>query len=555
MAEPARKIIFLIGFSTTGKSGVARMVAGELGWGYMDTDEEIVKLAGKSIPELFDQEGEEHFRELERQVLGEAAEGDDMVVATGGGIVLAPRNRELMARRGMVVCLEAQPRTIHQRLVKDTGDGTGPAIRPLLVGADPLARIEQLKAARQPFYDMADSIIHTDDMTLEQVSRETVRGWREWARKRDPARGPGEMAPACTVTTATQSYPVFVGWGWLDCLGEQMVRTLPSGTAVLISDEAVFSLYGERALKSLSEAGFAPRSFTVPVGEATKTLDTAGRIYDFLVEQRVERGEAVIALGGGRVGDLAGFVAATFLRGLPLVQVPTSLVAMVDAAIGGKVAVNHPRAKNLIGAFYQPLMVLADVQALTTLEGRELASGWAEVIKHGLTLDADLFSFLEDSAGKLMELEPEATTRAIAWSASVKAGVVSEDEKETGRRTILNYGHTIGHGLEAATGYGRFLHGEAVAIGMMGAARLSERLGLMGREVVERQRDLLQRFGLPTSCPGVGLEDVLKAMELDKKVREKEVRWVLPGGVGCVSPRHQVPPEEIRSVLQELIAN
>ena len=555
MAEQGRKLIFLIGFSTTGKSGVARMVAEELGWGYIDTDEEIVKLAGKGIPELFAQEGEAHFRELERHVLGETAEGEGLVVATGGGIVLAPRNRELMARRGMVVCLEAQPQTIHQRLVRDTRGGTGPAIRPLLVGTDPLQRIEQLKAARQPFYDMADCIIHTDHMTLEEVSRETVKGWGEWARKGDLARGSGEMAPACTVTTTTQSYPVFVGWGWLDCLGEQMARTLPLGAAVLISDETVFSHYGERALKSLSESGFVSRSFTVPAGEATKTLGTAGRIYDFLVEQRVERGEAIIALGGGMVGDLAGFVAATFLRGLPLVQVPTSLVAMVDAAIGGKVAVNHPRAKNLIGAFYQPLMVLADVQVLTSLEGRELASGWAEVIKHGLTLDAGLFAFLEDGAGKLMDLDPEATTRAIAWSASVKAGVVSEDEKEIGRRTILNYGHTIGHGLEAATGYGRFLHGEAVAIGMMGAACLSQRLGLIGREAVERQGALLHRFGLPTSCPGVGLEEVVKAMEMDKKVRAKEVRWVLPEGIGSVSPRHQVPPEEIRAVLQELVAN
>ncbi|MFQ5826637.1 MAG: 3-dehydroquinate synthase [Dehalococcoidia bacterium] len=555
MADGARKMIFLIGFSTTGKSKVARMVAGGLGWGFVDTDEEIVKLAGKSIPQIFAREGEEHFRELERRVLGEVAEKEGLVVATGGGIILAPRNRELMARRGMVVCLEAQPQTIYQRLLQDSKESTSPAIRPLLVGADPLARIEQLKVSRQPYYDMADRIIQTDYLTLEQVSQEVERGWREWAQKRISARGvPQEMAPACEVATATQRYPIFVGWGWLEHLGEQMGRTHPSGTAILISDETVFSLYGERAMKSLTEAGLAARSFVVPPGEATKTLDTASHIYDFLVEQRAERDDVIIALGGGMVGDLAGFVAATFLRGLPLVQVPTSLVAMVDASIGGKVAVNHPQAKNLIGAFYQPLLVLADVQALTTLDRRELASGWAEVIKHGLILDPDLFSFLEARAEKLIGLEPEATTKAIAWSASVKAGVVSEDERETGKRTILNYGHTIGHGLEAATGYGRFLHGEAVAIGMMGAALLSQRLGLIGQEVVERQRGLLQRFGLPTSCSGVGLEDVVKAVELDKKVKEKAVRWVLLGGIGKVILQHQVPQEDIMAVLRELLS-
>jgi 3-dehydroquinate synthase len=546
-------MIFLIGFSTTGKSKVARMVAEELGWGFVDTDEEIVKLAGKSIPQIFAREGEEHFRELERRVLGEVAEKEGLVVATGGGVILASRNRELMARRGMVVCLEAHPQTIYQRLLQDTEESTSPAIRPLLVGTDPLARIEQLKASRQPYYDMADRIIHTDYMTLEQVSQEVIKGFREWARKRNSAHGI-EMAPACEVATATQRYPIFIGWGWLERLGEQMGRTRPSGRAIVISDEAVFSLYGERAMKSLAEAGFAACSYVVPPGEATKTLASADRIYDFLVEQRAERSDVIVALGGGMVGDLAGFVAATFLRGLSLVQVPTSLVAMVDASIGGKVAVNHPQAKNLIGAFYQPFLVLADVQTLTTLDRRELASGWAEVIKHGLILAPDLFAFLEARAAKLIGLEPEATTKAVAWSASVKAGVVSEDERETGKRAILNYGHTIGHGLEAATGYGRFLHGEAVAIGMMGAALLSQRLGLIGQEVVEWQRGLLHRFGLPTSCSGVGLDDVVKAMELDKKVKQKAVRWVLLGGIGKVILQHQVPQEDIMAVLRELLS-
>jgi 3-dehydroquinate synthase len=253
------------------------------------------------------------------------------------------------------------------------------------------------------------------------------------------------------------------------------------------------------------------------------------------------------------VGDLAGFVAATFLRGLPLVQVPTTLVAMADSAIGGKVAVNLPEAKNLIGAFYQPRLVVADISTLSTLPRRELASGWAEVIKHALMLDPALLEFLEANAARLVNLDMEATTEAVKRSATLKAGVVSEDEKERGRRMILNYGHTIAHGLEAASGYERFFHGEAVAIGMMGSAMLSHKLGLLPQEIVKRQKAIIQRFGLPTTCSGVDRAEVLKAMELDKKVREGTVRWVLLAGVGKPMLRDDVPIAHVVSVLEELL--
>ena len=255
------------------------------------------------------------------------------------------------------------------------------------------------------------------------------------------------------------------------------------------------------------------------------------------------------------IGDLAGFVAATFLRGLPLVQASTSLVGMVDAAIGGKTAVNHPQAKNIIGAFYQPRLVIADVETLTTLPQRELVSGWAEVTKHGLILDSEFFGFLENNADRLKSLEPEVTTETIKRGAAIKALVVSEDEKERGRRTLLNYGHTIAHGLEAATNYEQFLHGEAVAIGMMGAAMLSHKLGLLSWEAVEQQRNLLERFDLPTHCSGVGLEEVLRAMEMDKKVKGKAVRWVLLTGIGQSVIRDDVPPADVIEVLRLLLGS
>jgi len=253
------------------------------------------------------------------------------------------------------------------------------------------------------------------------------------------------------------------------------------------------------------------------------------------------------------VGDLAGFAAATFLRGLPLIQVPTSLIAMADAAIGGKVALNHPQAKNLIGAFYQPRLVIADVSTLTTLPKRELVSGWAEVVKHALILDADFLEFLDANANGLVALEAAATTEAIKRSASLKARVVGEDEKERGRRMILNYGHTVAHGLEAATEYERFLHGEAVAIGMTGAAMLSERLGLISQDIVARQRRIIERFGLSTTCSNVDRDGVLKAMALDKKVRERAVNWVLLEGIGQTVFRDDVPREDVVGVLKELV--
>ena len=566
MGEKAPRNIILIGFSFTGKSKVGQEVARRLGWRFMDSDDQIVALAGKDIPDIFAQDGEEHFRKLERQVLEGVCQEKGFVIATGGGAVLDPGNRQLLAQSGVVICLEAKPQTIYERLLVD--QGTSSVVRPLLAVADPLRRIESLKMFRQSYYAMADWTVHTDNLAIDEVSDEVMHGWRQvserWNQERrlifppSPATARESDAPYCegasfVVTTPTESYPVFVGWGLLGELGKRMRHAGLGDFANIISDEEVFLHYGARAADSLEQAGFAVEFFVVPPGEGTKTIDTAVKIYDWLVERRAERVHAIVALGGGMVGDLAGFVAASFLRGMPLVQVPTTLVAMADSSIGGKVAVNHPQAKNLIGAFYQPRLVLADVSTLATLPKRELTSGWAEVIKHALVLDPDFLEFLESHTDRLVNLEVEATTEAVRRSAALKAGVVSEDERERGRRMILNYGHTIAHGLEAATEYERLFHGEAVAIGMMGAAMLSERLGLISKDIVERQRKLIQGFGLPTCCSDVDRAGALKAMELDKKVREGAVRWVLLKDIGQPIFRKDVPLEEVVSVLEELL--
>ena len=550
--------LIVTGFSGTGKSRVAREVAHRLSWAFVDTDEEIVKQAGKPIAQIFGQEGEVRFRELERQTIRKACHRPQTIIAIGGGAIVDPQNYELLAKSGVIVCLEARPETIYERLFREAACSPGTEVRPLLAVDNPLERIRQLKTSRQAYYAKADWTIHTDGLSIDEVAEEVTRAWgllRRYAPRND-----GDKDSACVVETATQSYPVFVGRGLLGKLGKKMKQVGLSGRATIISDENVFCHYGGKVEGVLEDAGFAVNSFVVPPGEETKNMDSASKIYDFLVQHRAERDDIIVALGGGMVGDLAGFVAATFVRGMSWVQVPTSLMAMVDASIGGKVGVNHPEGKNLIGAFYQPDLVVADPRTLETLPGRELTSGWAEVIKYGLILDREFFEFLETNVSGLTELEPQLVTRAIARSAALKGQVVSLDEKEReGKRTILNYGHTIGHGLEAAGKYKQFLHGEAVALGMVGAARLSQRLGLLPSSAVERQQVLLQKFGLPTSLRRkrgnlkVSVASITRAMELDKKVKEKAIRWVLLQDIGKTVIRSDVPQRDVVAVLRELL--
>ena len=562
--------LIITGFSGTGKSLVAREAARRLDWDSIDTDDEIARRSGKPIAEIFRQDGEGRFRELERETISRACQQSRTVIAIGGGAIVDRQNYELLARSGLIVCLEAKPETIYERLFRDAAGRPETEVRPLLASDHPLERITQLKASRQPYYADVDWTVHTDNLSIGQVAEEVIRAWRLLGSAHPhlnplPSRERKRRSQlkvddaACRVETATQSYPVFVGHGLLDKLDEKMKQAALSGTAIIISDENVFSLYGSKVEGILKEDGFAVHSFVVPPGEETKNTDYALRIYDFLVERRTERDDVIIALGGGMVGDLAGFVAATFLRGMPWRQVPTSRVAMGDASIGGKGGVNHPEGKNLIGAFYQPELVLADPQTLSTLPQRELTSGWAELIKHGLILDEEFVEFLESNVNRLTELEPELLTRAIARGAAIKARVVSQDEREKeGKRILLNYGHTIAHGLEAATGYRRVLHCEAVAIGMMGAARLSPRLGLLASVAVERQQALLREFGLPVSLaakgsgPRLSLAEIARAMELDKKVRGKAIRWVLLEDIGKAVVRADVPQQDVLAVLQDL---
>ena len=541
--------IIIIGFSFTGKSVVGKRVAQKLGWEYIDSDHAIAAAVGKPLPAIFAEKGEAHFRNLEREMLQKVCSSKQKVIVTGGGAIVDPRNRELFLQSGVLICLEAQPKTIYKRLLEST-QMTDTVVRPLLNASDPMARIIQLKTSRQAYYAIADRAVYSDNLTVEETVEEVINDFEQVrAQAKDAAANP----PPFIVSTPTDKYPVFVGWGLLESLGRRMLQCGLRGSALIISDDNVFPHHGEKAIESLKAAGFKTATYIVPADESTKNIDTAIKIYDWLVEQRAERGHAIVALGGGMVGDLAGFAASTFLRGLPLVHVPTSLMAMTDSSIGGKVAVNHPKAKNLIGSFYQPRLVVADVSTLKTLPKRELVSGWAEVVKHAMILDAEFLELLETNVDNLSKLKPAKTVEAIRRSAYIKSTVVGEDEKEQRKRMVLNYGHTIGHGLETAAGYGRLLHGEAVAIGMTGTAMLSERLGLIPNDVVLRQKELLERFGLPTTCSDVSLDAILNAMSLDKKVKEKSIQWVLLESIGKTTFRDDVPQKEVQSVIKKLV--
>lgn len=357
------------------------------------------------------------------------------------------------------------------------------------------------------------------------------------------------------VRAASRTYPVVVGYGALAELPAQLAAAGVNGRLWLVADTAVFPRYGAPLVAALQAAGRAVEVYTLDAGEESKSLAQAAALYDWLLAGRVERGDAVLALGGGVVGDLTGYVAATILRGIAFVPLPTTLLAQVDASIGGKVAVNHPRGKNLIGAFHQPRLVVADTATLATLPARERAAGWAEVIKTGVILDDALFALLEREAEALQALAPEPTTGAIRRAMALKAEVVGADERESGLRAILNYGHTIGHAIEAATQYGRYLHGEAVAIGMVGAAQIAVALEMLDPAVARRQDVLIARFDLPTRAPGLDRDAVRAAMQLDKKAQAGQLAWILPLRLGEAVIRRGVPAEVVEQALDRVLAD
>ena len=558
--------IFLIGLSGSGKSTVGRILADRLGWEFADSDREIEAARGQSVPEIFRDEGEAAFRGFEADALRQLASREPIVVATGGGAPTNEASRSAIGS-GFVVWLSASPERAAERLAANPETEERP-----LIGGDTLGRLKALNEERGELYRRADAAVDVDALSPEMVAGEIVNLWEEWRSRPAPAgerfyregvakpraarqeagqRGLADVHVAAVVRTASATYSVVVENAVLGEVGGICRDLGLKGRAFVLTDEAVGPLYGAQLAGSLVAAGFETQQFALAVGEEQKSLATVSRVYDWLIGNRVERRDFVVCLGGGVVTDLGGFAAATCLRGIDFVHVPTSLLGMVDASVGGKTGVDHPRGKNMIGAFVQPRAVVIDPLVLRTLPERQLRNGWAEVVKHAFILDEVLMRDLETET---MDGAALMSAEIIGRSVAIKAEVVSEDEREAERRTLLNYGHTVGHAIEAVTGYTRFLHGEAVAVGMRAAGLISVELGLLSEDGFERQQRLIRACGLPETAPGLDADAVVEATLLDKKVAGGKVRWVLLERPGKAVLRDGVPADVVRRAVAAVVA-
>ena len=355
------------------------------------------------------------------------------------------------------------------------------------------------------------------------------------------------------VNLGERSYPIYIDQGLIARTGRLIREQGLDGKVLVVTNPTVAEWYQEPLLHSLTESGFSVEFAMVPDGETTKSLEEANRLYDLLVAGGYDRHSLLLALGGGVIGDLTGFVAATYMRGVRFIQIPTTLLAQVDSSIGGKVAVNHPRGKNLIGSFYQPGMVVADVAVLKTLPHRELASGMAEVIKHGIILDGNYFRFLSGELPQIGRVEPQIMTWVVSGSCRIKGAIVAGDERESGSRALLNFGHTIGHALESVTHYTRFKHGEAISLGMLAAVDIAKALGILEeRELGNSLREVFAELGLPTTLVDLPSTPICEAIRMDKKAISGQVRWILPRRLGEAVISGDVPEKLVLQVLQAM---
>jgi 3-dehydroquinate synthase len=535
--------IFLVGLMGAGKTTIGRMLARRLGMNFADSDHEIEARTGASVPWIFEIEGEASFRRREADMIRELTAGSGLVLATGGGAVLNAESRRLLAERGTVIYLRASVNSILARTSHDKN-------RPLLQTADPRKKLEDLTAQREPLYrEIADIVIDTGRPNVQSMVQTILDQLAaiDAARQRTKARTTMNEQPCTTlhVDLGERSYPILIGRGLLDN-GALLTRHIAAGGGkiAIVTNTTVAPLYLEKVAAPLRADGREVVTIVLPDGEEHKNWHSLNLVFDALLEHKCDRKTTLVALGGGVIGDLTGYAAASYMRGVPFVQIPTTLLSQVDSSVGGKTGINHPLGKNMIGAFYQPRAVIADTATLDTLPDRELSAGLAEVIKHGAILDLPFFDWIEQNIGKLVARDHAALAHAILRSCEIKADVVRRDEREGGLRAVLNFGHTFGHAIENGLGYGEWLHGEAVGCGMVMAADLSHRLGLLGADDALRVRRLVKAAGLPVVAPDLGPERWIELMEVDKKNEGGAIKFILLKPLGSPSitgaPREQL---------------
>jgi len=542
MHAPAhlRGHLVLVGLMGAGKTSIGRRLALRLGMPFRDADAEIEQAAGCSISEFFARHGEPAFREGERRVIRRLLEGPPLVLATGGGAFMDAETRAMVRAQATSIWLRCSLATLLRRTSARNH-------RPLLQVGDPARVLASLMEQRHPVYAEADIVVECGEDSPETTTGRVLEALHAWS---PPLR--------CPVALGAASYEVVIGDGLLARAGALLAPVLPQKRAVVVTDETVAALHLAALLAGLAEAGFEVRQVIVPPGEASKSMACYARVTDALLEAGVERQTCVIALGGGVVGDLAGFAAATVLRGLPFVQVPTTLLAQVDSSVGGKTGINTGFGKNLLGAFHQPRLVLADTATLATLPPRELRAGYAEIAKAGLIGDAALFAWCECHASALLAGDRAVQAEAVQRACAFKAAVVGDDEREekpSDGRALLNLGHTFGHALEAEYGYGgELLHGEAVAVGLGLAFLLSAKLEFCRAEDAARVIRHIEAAGLPAELGALGRRfsaaRLMGHMQRDKKMRDGRLSFVLARGIGQAFTYRDVPAEAVVSVLR-----
>ncbi len=537
----AGRSIVLVGIMGAGKTSIGRRLAARLGMPFLDADAEIEAAAGCTVSELFARYGEPAFRDGERRVIHRLLSAEPLVLALGGGAFLDPTTRATVRREGVSVWLRCKLPTLVRRVA-------GRDHRPLLANGDAAEILDRLMRVRHPIYAEADIVVDCGDESPDTTTSrvlDAVLGWRA------PRR--------LSVSLTSAAYDVVIGERVLARAGALLAPVLQQKRAVIVTDEAVARLHLPALLDGLAETGIEAERVVVAPGESSKRLETYGQVVDSLLDAGVERRTAVIALGGGVVGDLAGFAAATTLRGLPFVQAPTTLLAQVDSSVGGKTGINTRHGKNLLGAFHQPRMVLADTGTLATLPPRELRAGYAEIAKAGLIGDAAFFEWCERNGAALLAGDREIQAEAVMRACAFKAAVVGDDEREekpSDGRALLNLGHTFGHALEAEYAYsGGLLHGEAVAVGLGLAFRLSARLGLCTDEEAERVVRHVAETGLPAELRVLNRRFSAAAlighMRRDKKVRDGALRFVLVRGIGQAFTSDDVPVQTVTELLRD----
>lgn len=515
------KHIFFTGFMASGKSRTGRALAERLGRPYVDTDAVIVERAGKTINEIFEQDGEAKFREMERNVVAEfATKEEPHIISLGGGALTQEANLKVIRENGTIIRLWAKPEVLSERIGRKN-------TRPLLANLsdeERLAKIKQMLKDREPNYAHADFSVESsnefsEDHVIEKILH-ILKFWESHALDVRPSSG--------------GRYPIFIGKNIISDVGVMLesLKLSPSHDFLVCTDTNISKAQSSTLGELRCQAGRCP-VFKFQAGEKNKTLHNLNQLYSFMLHRGYTRKSCLLQFSGGVVGDMAGFGAATYQRGIPFIQFPTTLLSMVDSSVGGKVAVNHPEGKNMIGAFYQPHAVVIDLAVLSTLPENEYLAGLAEIVKYGVIYDEEFFRYMEENVEKIKAHDLEVLKYLIYRSCAIKAEVVGIDEKEAGLRAILNYGHTFGHAIENLTRYELFTHGIAVSLGMRVAARAAVLLNKMTAEDEVRQNRLLDALGFPKTYD-IDVAKAWDAMAVDKKAEKGTRVYILPTKIGEV---------------------